>query len=122
MTQVTTRPAVVNPRLRLLDGDWTLPHVHRYGPVDELPAQRVLDLLASLPHWEPPKNAVRASQLRMRRRGAGQILDWLASIWGRAGRNAGSPPAAKTCRGSTNCVAALRNRPAVRSAATSATG
>ncbi len=77
MTQVTTRPAVVNPRLRLLDGDWTLPHVHRYGPVDELPAQRVLDLLASLPHWEPPKNAVRASQLRMRRRGAGQILDWL---------------------------------------------
>ncbi|SRR6266550_709161 len=79
MTQTTVaRPAVISPRLRLLDGDWTRPHVHRAGPVDDLPADRVLDLLTSLPHWETPTNAVRASQLRMRRRGAGQILDWLA--------------------------------------------
>ncbi len=79
MTQTTVaRPAVISPRLRLLDGDWTRPHVHRAGPVDHLPADRVLDLLTSLPHWETPTNAVRASQLRMRRRGAGQILDWLA--------------------------------------------
>src|SRR5579859_6407095 len=80
MTATTVvRPQLVSPRLRLLDGDWTRPHIHRLGLVDHLAADRVLDLLPSLPHWEPPKNAVRASQLRMRRRGAGQILDWLAT-------------------------------------------
>jgi hypothetical protein len=78
MTRTAARRPVINPRPRLLDGDPTLPHVHRRGPVDHLPAERVLDLLTSLPHWAPPANAVRAGQLRMRRRGAGQILDWLA--------------------------------------------
>jgi len=78
MSQTTvTRAPIVNPPLRVLAGDWTLPHVHRKGPVDHVAADRVLDMLVSLPHWDPPTNAVRASQLRMRRRGAGQILDWL---------------------------------------------
>lgn len=84
MSQTTvSRAPVVNPPLRVLAGDWTLPHVHRKGPVDHVAADRVLDMLVSLPHWETPTNAVRASQLRMRRRGAGQILDWLAEHPGR---------------------------------------
>ncbi|MDT4995323.1 MAG: hypothetical protein QOH97_5215 [Actinoplanes sp.] len=84
MTQTTTRPAVDAPRLRLLAGDWTHPHVHREGPIDLLSARGVLDRLTSLPHWETPTNAVRASQLRMRRRGAEQILDWLDEHPGRS--------------------------------------
>lgn len=78
MTRKVTDRQSARPRLRLLDGDWALPHVHRDGPIDQLPAARVLDMLTSLPHWEQPTNAVRTSQLRMRRRGAGVILDWLA--------------------------------------------
>lgn len=83
MTQTVIRAPLVNPRLRLLDGDWTVPHVHRVGSVDDLPADRVLDMLASLPHWQVVPNAVRACQLRKRRHGAEIILDWLGSSPGR---------------------------------------
>src|SRR5215470_10208787 len=84
MTSTILRPPVGNNRMRMMEGGWGRPHVHRPGPIDGLPPERVLDKLPSLPHWEPPKNAVRASQLRMRRRGAGHILEWLAGYPGQS--------------------------------------
>jgi hypothetical protein len=73
------RQPVVNPRLRLLEGDWTRPHVHRDGPIDRASTHQVLGMLGSLPHWDQTPTVRRAIQLRARRRGAEQILAWLAA-------------------------------------------
>lgn len=78
-SRVVVREPVVNPRLRLLDGDWTRPHVHRDGPIDQASTRQVLGMLGSLPHWDQDPTVRRAIQLRARRRGAEQILAWLAA-------------------------------------------
>lgn len=79
MATTMVREPVIAPRLRLLDGDWALPHVHREGSLDTASTTRVLGTLVSLPHWGPEPTVRRAIQLRARRRGAEQILQWLAA-------------------------------------------